>query len=161
MTLRDCEQGPIAALDQKGGVAAGPITFSFACSSVRPTIAISGCVKHAAGMARWSTSFSLPMMFSTALKRRQEQSDAVGVRGLGLGLGVGLGIRMWSTSLFLHLRTVQATVKGAGREGNTQQATVKGATCAHTRDCRNWHQKTKSDDDDHNDDGANRYIRSS
>ncbi len=42
-------------------------TFSLACSSVRPTMAISGCVKQAAGIAKWSTSFSLPMMFSTAL----------------------------------------------------------------------------------------------
>lgn len=59
------------------------VTFSFACSSVRPTIAISGCVKHAAGMARWSTSLSLPMMFSTALTPPERTDN----HGSGLGSG--------------------------------------------------------------------------
>lgn len=45
-------------------------TFSLACSSVNPTMAISGCVKQAAGMARWSTALGLPQMFSTALHDR-------------------------------------------------------------------------------------------
>mmetsp|Transcript_63053 Transcript_63053/g.150420 ORF Transcript_63053/g.150420 Transcript_63053/m.150420 type:complete len:247 (+) Transcript_63053:365-1105(+) len=40
--------------------------FAFAWSSVRPTIAISGCVKHAAGMQSWSTAWWRPTMFSTA-----------------------------------------------------------------------------------------------
>merc|ERR1719261_453505 len=39
---------------------------SLACSSVSPTMAISGCVKQAAGIASWSTSCDLPQMFSTA-----------------------------------------------------------------------------------------------
>mmetsp|Transcript_46865 Transcript_46865/g.99537 ORF Transcript_46865/g.99537 Transcript_46865/m.99537 type:complete len:247 (-) Transcript_46865:968-1708(-) len=40
--------------------------FSTACSSVGPTMAISGWVKHAAGMASWLTSWDRPQMFSTA-----------------------------------------------------------------------------------------------
>mmetsp|Transcript_17105 Transcript_17105/g.51722 ORF Transcript_17105/g.51722 Transcript_17105/m.51722 type:complete len:223 (+) Transcript_17105:924-1592(+) len=39
---------------------------SRACSSVGPTMAISGCVKHAAGTASWLSTCSLPHMFSTA-----------------------------------------------------------------------------------------------
>mmetsp|Transcript_12011 Transcript_12011/g.27510 ORF Transcript_12011/g.27510 Transcript_12011/m.27510 type:complete len:248 (-) Transcript_12011:804-1547(-) len=39
---------------------------SLACSSVGPTMAISGWVKHAAGMASWFTAWSLPHMFSIA-----------------------------------------------------------------------------------------------
>merc|ERR1719238_668432 len=39
---------------------------SRACSSVGPTIAISGCVKHAAGIASWLRMCSSPHMFSTA-----------------------------------------------------------------------------------------------
>eukprot|EP00968_Pinguiococcus_pyrenoidosus_P024872 scaffold5138_cov251-Pinguiococcus_pyrenoidosus.AAC.9 len=40
---------------------------STACSSVRPTKAMFGCVKQAAGIASWSTTCSCPTMFSTAL----------------------------------------------------------------------------------------------
>mmetsp|Transcript_48120 Transcript_48120/g.96282 ORF Transcript_48120/g.96282 Transcript_48120/m.96282 type:complete len:237 (+) Transcript_48120:273-983(+) len=40
--------------------------LALACSSVSPTMAISGCVKHAAGMVLWSTRCSRPAMFSTA-----------------------------------------------------------------------------------------------
>ena len=39
---------------------------TLACSSVMPTIAISGCVKQAAGMALWLTTWGRPRMFSTA-----------------------------------------------------------------------------------------------
>mmetsp|Transcript_24183 Transcript_24183/g.71701 ORF Transcript_24183/g.71701 Transcript_24183/m.71701 type:complete len:467 (-) Transcript_24183:67-1467(-) len=39
---------------------------SLACSSVGPTMAISGWVKHAAGTASWLSTCSCPHMFSTA-----------------------------------------------------------------------------------------------
>mmetsp|Transcript_19554 Transcript_19554/g.40824 ORF Transcript_19554/g.40824 Transcript_19554/m.40824 type:complete len:225 (-) Transcript_19554:973-1647(-) len=40
--------------------------FSTACSSVIPTMPISGCVKQAAGTDWWSTAWFRPQMFSTA-----------------------------------------------------------------------------------------------
>mmetsp|Transcript_33309 Transcript_33309/g.68773 ORF Transcript_33309/g.68773 Transcript_33309/m.68773 type:complete len:247 (+) Transcript_33309:285-1025(+) len=40
--------------------------LAFACSSVSPTMAISGWVKQAAGMVSWSTTCERPTMFSTA-----------------------------------------------------------------------------------------------
>mmetsp|Transcript_72142 Transcript_72142/g.192842 ORF Transcript_72142/g.192842 Transcript_72142/m.192842 type:complete len:210 (-) Transcript_72142:1042-1671(-) len=39
---------------------------ALACSSVRPTMPTSGCVKHAAGTALWFTACGRPQMFSTA-----------------------------------------------------------------------------------------------
>mmetsp|Transcript_639 Transcript_639/g.1670 ORF Transcript_639/g.1670 Transcript_639/m.1670 type:complete len:299 (-) Transcript_639:816-1712(-) len=42
------------------------VARSFAVVSLNPTIAISGCVKHAAGTVLWSTACVRPTMFSTA-----------------------------------------------------------------------------------------------
>mmetsp|Transcript_26935 Transcript_26935/g.68391 ORF Transcript_26935/g.68391 Transcript_26935/m.68391 type:complete len:210 (+) Transcript_26935:251-880(+) len=88
--------------------------LALAWSSVRPTIAISGWVKHAAGMLLWLTSWVLPTIFSMADMPWAEAAWASIILPLAspmqYRLGTTLPPSLSSTSIFSLTWTKPRTV---------------------------------------------------
>mmetsp|Transcript_22293 Transcript_22293/g.44491 ORF Transcript_22293/g.44491 Transcript_22293/m.44491 type:complete len:224 (-) Transcript_22293:902-1573(-) len=83
--------------------------LSTACSSVRPTMAISGCVKQAAGTASWLTTCSLPQMFSTAEMPWAEAAWASIMTPLASPMQYRLGITSPSAEVLTRIFSSTAT----------------------------------------------------